>query len=266
MQLTIRHATEYRYDEPVDYALQKVRLRPSPSQLQEIDDWSVDIVGGVIEASYFDHYGNHIDLVSATRGAEMLSVTAHGTITTSPDRAGLLGAVYGRAPLWHFQQPTLLTTAGKGARALSDIVTKSANTLDGLHALSAAVLARTPYEIGQTNADTTAEEALSIGHGVCQDHANIFITAARAAGIPARYVSGYLMMSDRIDQDASHAWAEAHVDGLGWVGFDISNGYSPDERYVRLAIGRDARDAAPISGLRMGSANERMLVSLQVQQ
>ena len=116
--------------------------------------------------------------------------------------------------------------------------------------------------------DTTAEEALTLGDGgVCQDHANIFISAARLSGLPARYVSGYLMMNDRVDQDATHAWAEACMSNdLGWVGFDVSNGVSPDERYVRIAVGRDARDAAPIDGLRMGSADEKLIVSLQVQQ
>jgi len=112
----------------------------------------------------------------------------------------------------------------------------------------------------------TAEEAMAGGTGVCQDHAHIFIAAARAGGVPARYVSGYLMMDDRIDQDASHAWAEGYVAGLGWVGFDISNRQSPDERYVRLAVGRDYHDAAPISGLRIGDAQESMIVNLQVQQ
>ena len=74
------------------------------------------------------------------------------------------------------------------------------------------------------------------------------------------------MMNDRIDQEASHAWAEAWLDLLGWVGFDISNGYSPDERYVRVATGRDYRDAAPVSGLRQGPGDESMIVSLQIQQ
>ena len=74
------------------------------------------------------------------------------------------------------------------------------------------------------------------------------------------------MMDDRIDQDASHAWAEAHVEGLGWVGFDVSNGISPDERYVRIATGLDSRDAAPITGIRRGALDETMIVSLQIQQ
>ena len=74
------------------------------------------------------------------------------------------------------------------------------------------------------------------------------------------------MMNDRVDQDASHAWAEAHIDALGWVGFDVSNGISPDERYVRVAVGPDYKSAAPVSGLRLGTATESMIVSLQVQQ
>jgi transglutaminase-like putative cysteine protease len=123
-----------------------------------------------------------------------------------------------------------------------------------------------PYGQAATFAGTTAEDALAAGGGVCQDHAQIFVSAARLTGVPARYVSGYLMMNDRIDQDASHAWAEAHIDGLGWVGFDVSNHISPDERYVRIATGRDSRDASPISGVRIGAASESMIVSLQIQQ
>jgi len=85
-------------------------------------------------------------------------------------------------------------------------------------------------------------------------------------GFPARYISGYLMMDDQVAQDATHAWAEVHIIGLGWVGFDISNGISPDDRYVRMATGRDYHDAAPVSGLRMGGAAESLKVDIQVQQ
>ena len=92
------------------------------------------------------------------------------------------------------------------------------------------------------------------------------VSAARSMGYPARYVSGYLMMNDRVMQDASHAWAEAHIQGLGWVGFDVSNGISPDSRYVRVATALDYRGAAPISGMRFGQGTESMDVSLQVQQ
>lgn len=265
MQIQIAHKTEYRYDVPVHYALQKLRLRPASSAIQAVGLWDVTIDGGTVEASYQDHYGNHVDLVSTNAGSDRLVISAMGMVETY-DKAGVFGMTYGRAPLWHFMQPTALTAKGAGSAKLAGIVAAQATELDGLHALSAAVLEKTPYKTGKTGAETSAEDALKIGFGVCQDHTHIFSAAARTAGFPTRYVSGYLMMDDRIDQDASHAWAEVHIAGLGWVGFDVSNGYCPDERYVRIAVGRDSRDAAPVSGYREGQAKEAMSVTVQVQQ
>lgn len=265
MPLQITHSTHYSFDTPVSYALQKVRLRPMSGPLQDVTLWNVSVSGGKIEASYIDHYGNHVDLVSAGIGTKEMSVTASGMVNTH-DKGGVLGHVYGRAPLWHFTEPTPLTHAGPEVAKLSGVLASSDNVLNGLHALSAAILERVAYETAMTSAATTAEEAMTVGKGVCQDHSHIFIAAARAAGVPARYVSGYLAIDGQVQQDASHAWAEAHIADLGWVGFDVSNEICPDDRYVRIAIGRDARDAAPISGLRIGAGSERMSVSLQVQQ
>ena len=265
MELEVSHTTRYNYSEPVDYSLQKVRLRPLSSTVQNVNDWNIEINGGKIETSYLDHYGNHVDLVSIDPGAMAISLRASGMVNTLTD-SGVLGTVYGRAPLWHFLQPTKQTTPGKAIDALPRISGDADSIVRQLHDLSARILEAAPYETGGTHSGTTAEAALEGGRGVCQDHAQIFAAAARQSDIPARYVSGYLMMNDRIDQEATHAWAEAHIEGLGWVGFDVSNGVSPDERYVRIAIGRDARDAAPIEGLRMGNAEESLIVSLQVQQ
>jgi len=265
MRLKIKHTTQYDYEDPVKYALQKVRLRPISSGLQELHSWTVTVDGGKVETAYEDHYGNHVDLISADPGVRKLILTAEGEATTH-DASGVLGKAYGRAPLWHFQQPTEFTTPGARITGLAETVGQARTPLDGLHALSDMILKTVPYQADKTDVSTTAEEAIEIGQGVCQDHANIFVAAARVAGLPARYVSGYLFMPDRVDQDASHGWAEAHLEDLGWVGFDVSNGVSPDEKYLRIAIGRDANDATPISGLRMGTGAEALIVSLQVQQ
>jgi transglutaminase-like putative cysteine protease len=265
MQLHINHTTQYSYDEPVDYALQKVRMRPAGSKAQKITDWALHVEGGKVEASYCDHYGNFTDLISIEPGVRAVTLTASGSVVTH-DQLGVFGMVYGCAPLWHFAQSTKLTTPGPRIQELAKVIDAAENTLAGLHDLSAALLRAAPYEIGKTNIYTNAEDALEVGNAVCQDHAHIFIAAARLAGIPARYVSGYLMMNDRVDQAASHAWAEVHVEALGWVGFDVSNAVAPDERYVRLAIGRDALDAAPVTGMRLGNSSESMIVSLQVEQ
>lgn len=265
MRLQIKHVTQYDFEAPVDYALQKVRLRPLPSAMQSVETWDVDVEGGRIEASYLDHYGNHVDLVSADAGGRKLVLTAQG-IARTEDNAGILGKVYGTTPLWHFRQSTTMTTAGDRIKELAGTVDADLTTPGGLHRLSAAILQAVPYTKDATGPGTSAEEAALGGAGVCQDHANILVAAARHLGLPARYVSGYLLMTDRVDQDASHGWAEVHLDDLGWVGFDVSNGVSPDERYLRIAIGRDAQDATPISGLRVGRGDEAMIVSLQVQQ
>lgn len=265
MKLSISHKTQYAYDAPVTYGLQQVRLTPMSTPHQTVHNWKVDVDGGSIELSFQDQYDNTSLLVLADPGARQVEVTVSGEVETHTSD-GVFGKIYGVAPLWHYRQATHRTAAGEGIRQLSNQFTAKSDILECLHRLSATILKAVPYGQAKTFAGTSAEEALNAEGGVCQDHAQIFVSAARHIGIPARYVSGYLMMNDRIDQDASHAWAEAHVEGLGWIGFDVSNGISPDERYVRVATGRDSRDAAPISGMRLGNANESMIVSLQIQQ
>jgi transglutaminase-like putative cysteine protease len=122
------------------------------------------------------------------------------------------------------------------------------------------------YETGVTDSLTKAEEALGAGHGVCQDHAHIFISACRVGGVPARYVTGYLLTDGVSDEEAHHAWAEAWVEGLGWVGFDVANNVCPTDRYVRLAAALDASYAAPIRGSRRGGGEERLEVEVRVQE
>jgi transglutaminase-like putative cysteine protease len=162
---------------------------------------------------------------------------------------------------------TDLTRAGPKVRALTrGLKEEQPEDIPRLHALSARITAAVPYEIGLTHAATTAEEAVEIGGGVCQDHAQIFVAAARHLGYPARYVSGYLMMSDRVHQDASHAWAEAMSNRwAGWVS-TCRTAIRPMTRYVRVATGLDYRDAAPVSGLRFGKPGEAMSIDIQVQQ
>lgn len=266
MRLTISHTTTYRYSEPVTSALQQVRLVPVSGAGQNVLRWDTALLGGVVEFSYRDQHTNHVDFVSVSSGATELVITSEGQVETT-DLGGVVTGHEGFTPLWLFLRSTRLTTAGPG---ISDLVTgfssDASPAVGQLHELAAEIGRVVDYRIGATTAMVTAEEALSAGAGVCQDHAHIFISAVRQLGTPARYVSGYLMIDDRVDQEATHAWAEAWVEGLGWVGFDVSNGISPDDRYVRVAVGLDYRDAAPVRGVRTGSGVEQLSVSVQVQQ
>lgn len=266
MRLSIRHTTRYRFGSSVQHALQRLRLTPKATQGQEIVEWTMELDNALEELTYEDQHHNTSTLVVMEPGATEVTVTCHGMVDTH-DHAGVIGRHAGHLPLWSFLGQTKLTRPGANMRKLlKNFEKRDGQVLDMLHELSRIVLDRVEYRIGSTRPDTSAEDAYSAGAGVCQDHAHIFIGAARALDVPARYVSGYLMMNDRIEQEATHAWAEAYVDGLGWVGFDISNGISPDERYVRVATGRDYRDAAPVTGMSFGGATETLEVGVAVEQ
>lgn len=263
MRLIISHMTEYSYDAPVEFALQRLRLTPKDSPGQKVLSWQTTVSGAGHEATYDDHFGNRVELVSITEGVETISVMAMGEVETE-DRNGVFGPHSGFAPLWLFNRETPLTKPGKLVRELIRSVSGEGE-LARMHALMEAVHKTITYKKGTTGPETTAEQALELKTGVCQDHAHVFIAGARALGLPARYVSGYML--DDSDMDAaSHAWAEAHVPGLGWVGFDPANFVCPDDRYVRVASGLDYTDAAPVSGMRLGASPEMIMVTVSVEQ
>ena len=265
MLLTISHETVYEYDRPVTLGLQQIRQTPASNHVQNVVEWETTIEGAKHEVGFTDQYRNQVQLVSFSDNQDRVSLTSRGIVETT-NTGGIFGTTGEVVPLWIFRQSTPLTAAGSNVRNLAGSQPADLSNVDWLHQLAEKTRAEVAYETGSSTSLSTAEDALSHGAGVCQDHAHIFVSAARLAGWPARYVSGYLMMNDRIDQEASHAWAEAYVTNLGWVGFDVSNGICPDERYVRVAVGLDYSEAAPVSGIRYGDAAEQLSVSIQVQQ
>lgn len=264
MRLKIHHTTRYAFDHPVSYGLQQLRKTPKSSHQQMVMNWTTRVEGGRKELSFEDHHHNIVELLSFEKDAEHLTVTSVGEVEIN-ETHGVVGRHLGPSPLWLYSRPTDRTKAGLGVRALVRDIEGDTAT-DRLHALMNAVSGSVSYEVGASHPDWGAEEALAEGRGVCQDHAHVFISAAREMGFPARYVSGYLMLDDRVEQDAMHAWAEVHIDYLGWVGFDPSNGISPDTRYVRVATGLDYAEAAPVTGTRIGGAGEVLSVAIEVAQ
>lgn len=265
MRLKITHRTEYVYDAPVRYGLQRLRLDPRDGATQKVGAWSVTTEGAREELAFVDQFANETRLISVEGEPKKIAVTATGSVETF-DKAGVTGPHRGFAPLWLFAAETPLTAAGDRIAGLAAEAGRSTDDIERLHGLMGLIGGRVEYVPGATGPATTAEDALAQGSGVCQDHSHIFISCARRLGHPARYVSGYLMMDGVAEQVASHAWAEVHIDNLGWVAFDAANGMSPDERYVRLAVGRDYRDAMPVSGVLLGHAREQLAVRITVEQ
>ena len=264
MKLTVKHRTVYRYSPPSRSGLTKIRKTPKSEPGQEVIRWNTTVSGGTVQARYRDQYRNITELIAHDPDLEELEIVSEGEVMTR-NTCGMVGETDGFAPMWLFLKPTKLTSPGAGVAEIADSVRGSlSDPVAAMHELSAAIAKRVRYGKGRTDARATVEFAIAAGQGVCQDHAHIFIAAARCLGVPARYVSGYMRMADGSQLEASHAWAEAHLDGLGWLGLDVSNGVSPDENYIRMAVGRDYDDAAPVKGFSQGAGSEEMVVSLSI--
>lgn len=263
LRLAVRHETTYAFDGPATWGLHQLRLRPKEHASQRTHHWAVRIDGGREEAAFEDQHRNAVSLVSLDAGTDRLHVVAEGEVEIT-DTHGVLGPQGGYAPLWLFARRTARTEPGPAVAALIAALPPQNSPLMRLHDLMAAVAEAIAWTPGASDVDWTAETALAEGKGVCQDQAHAFIACARELGHPARYVSGYLHMPDRDRQEAMHAWAEAWVPDLGWVGFDVANRICPDARYVRVATGLDYAEATPLFGRRIGPGGAHLTVTVEV--
>ncbi len=265
MLLVVDHVTRYSYDRSVRGVVQSHRLTPSRFDGQKVLDWTVTVSGGTMGGGFRDGAGDWVQGWSVAGPVHEITVHVAGRIETT-DLAGVLRGHKESVPPQAYLRATTATTTDASITQLAQIFTPD-DALAGAHALSAAVADAVVYTPGSTNGATTAAQALAIGAGVCQDHAQVLIAAARVRGLPARYVSGYLQASsDGAAHEAAHAWAELYVQGIGWIGFDPANRCCPDARYIRLGSGLDAQDAAPIRGISRGGAVENLDVTVAVQQ
>lgn len=253
MRLQITHRTTYTYQPQAQGIALRLKLFPSDFNGQQVTDWAVRIAEEDVTPLHTDGFGDRVGLWLNRTPTETIEIVAEGFVETE-DKVGVVDGLPRRPRPGVFLRDTDLTKPNDALRALGDRAKRN-QTLDTLHALMADVRSAIVYTTGVTGPTTTASDALDGGKGVCQDQSHVFIAAARSLGIPARYITGYLAAAD--DDDAlfeTHAWAEAYIDHLGWVGFDSTNGCCPDARYVRLCTGLDADHAAPIAGSVFGDA------------
>lgn len=262
MKIRIRHETIYTFSQPVARAVQYLRLTPRRERCQRVLSWRLSGPARLVD--WVDGLGNRATIATEHNPSDRLVILVEGEVETI-DTNGILPLDDGLPPMM-FLRRTPLTAPNDALRALAEPYARlraDQGDIPALHALMNGIADRMPYQSGTTDALSTAAEALEHGVGVCQDHAHVFITCARLMGFPARYVSGYLAAGD--GTMASHAWAEAHVPGLGWVSFDPSNRQSATDAYVRLAIGHDYAAARPVVGVTAGGGGEHLDVNIDVQ-
>jgi transglutaminase-like putative cysteine protease len=265
MRIRIKHQTTYAYGDAVRSAVQLLRMTPRSTETQFVRQWRVSIDADARLDRGEDAFGNITHFAFVEGPFTELKILVEGEIDTI-DTGGVVRGSTERLPERLFLRETALTAPTPAIRdmARGAISSEGGDVIASLHRINETLHKSMAFDSGATTSTTTAAEAFEKKAGVCQDFAQIFISAARSVGVPARYANGYYLRTDYTDQEAGHAWAEAHIPELGWVAFDPSHGVCASERYVRVAIGSDSNDAAPIRGARQGGFSEHLNVSVNV--
>ena len=282
MIFEIRHVTEYAYDEAVRESVMEARMQPRAGHGCHLLSFELDIDPPCQIFSYADSWGNTVKCFDVPFPHRRLTLTARSVVETEPpaplpDALGMaewddLAGDPVKGDCWDFLRPhgfACMTPAlaafceAHGLNSLRDL-----DPLTALHRLSATIYEALDYETGVTAADSPIDEALLAGRGVCQDFAHIMIAICRSWGVPARYVSGYLATNrdegDRSDPEASHAWIEAFLPSLRWIGLDPTNNTVAGERHIPVGVGRDYSDVPPTRGVFKGDAESRLSVGVSV--
>lgn len=267
MRIRISHDTHYRYEQPPTGVIQMLRLTPRHHEGQYVMRWRIDLSEDCRLDQREDALGNVVHAFTAAGPFSEITLHVEGEVDTQ-DCAGVVRGAIERFPPSVFLRETALTEPdGEIAAFARDIAARERDPLDRLHALTVALHREIAFDPDPTHVHTTATEAFALKRGVCQDLTHIFIAGARSLGIPARYVGGYFHRGDGVaEQDAGHAWAEAFVPELGWIGFDGANGICSTDAHVRVAVGLDYLGAAPLRGTRYGGTGEAMAVKVRVDQ
>ena len=221
MHYSIKHQTIFEFEETPHSVIQRLHVTPLSIMHQRILNWDIIVEGCEIELVTQDYHGNHIHLCKNDVGSNKIIISSVGNVEVD-DTNGIIGTHQSPIPLILFNRPTILSKPGTRVKKIKDQIKrlqkkKGVDELTLLHELSSLIRANIAYLKGKTTTSTTAEKALELGAGVCQDHVHAFLSVSRLLGYNARYVSGYLMMDEHIIQDASHAWAKVYLDAIGWV-------------------------------------------------
>jgi len=278
----IEHVSRYRYATPARQCVMLLCLKPREDRGQRLFRFEIETRPPARISPETDCFGNVRHVLNVHRPHEALEIIVHATVEAAPapslpDASGAgtwkevraLGEAFAG---WDFARPSALTRPSPALAAFLDShgIEPGADPLESLRRLSDALYRHLSYVPGSTSVESSVEHVLDTGRGVCQDYAHLMITVARSWGIPARYVSGYLHVTglpgEQVPDNATHAWVECRLPGLGWIGFDPTNQSLADERHVRIAAGRDYRDVSPTRGVRQGGGEARLEVDVRVRE
>ena len=263
MRLAVDHRTSYRFTEPQARVIQLLRMTPSDHDAQTVVDWRIDVSCDARLKAGRDGFGNCTHMLYIDGPVEAVELSVHGEVLTEDSAGVVLGASEPLPPSL-FVRATPLTHPGDRLPEFAhDAAGPEGDPIERLHRLDRAICGAFRRLEGRPVIGRSAADIFETGEGFARDIAHLFIAGARAIGIPARFVCGHYL-DPRNPLHTAHSWAEAHIDGLGWLGFDPCVGFSPDESYIRVATGLDASYATPVSGARVGGGAEELHVDVRV--
>jgi transglutaminase-like putative cysteine protease len=279
MAYSVRHVTSFRYEPAVRESVMEVRMQPRTDFRQRCLSFSLDLTPRAPVMLYRDYYGNSVHHFDIPEQLKLIEITAQAIVDVLPLRevvpAGAgswaeLDAQVAKSDHWEMLVPSQYAAPTELLNKLADdLELKRRDTPFALlQELNRRLYELFDYVPNATNVDSPIDDALLKRSGVCQDFAHIMITLVRGLKIPCRYVSGYLYHGDkehdRSSAGATHAWVEAYLGDLGWVGFDPTNNLLGCERHIRVAVGRDYADVPPTRGVYKGDADSELSVMVLV--
>ncbi|GAC1367027.1 MAG: hypothetical protein NVSMB44_32100 [Ktedonobacteraceae bacterium] len=280
MYYTVRHVTRFRYSSPITESMMEVRIQPRSEGIQRCLDFRLNTSPRSQILGYRDENGNRVHHFDVPNKHTHLTVTAETIVEVitppvvpealTPSTWQELDALTADDEYWdalqpsHFARPTELLY-----QLMRDLdIRRRDDPLSVVKGISTAIYNNFEYAKQNTRVDSPIDDALKIRRGVCQDFAHIMIALVRELRIPCRYVSGYLFQQsergDRSSVGATHAWVEALLPNVGWVGFDPTNNTIAGERHIRVAIGRDYADVPPTRGVFRGKSESELSVTVRV--
>ncbi|RYD48386.1 MAG: transglutaminase family protein [Verrucomicrobiaceae bacterium] len=278
MRLSVLHRTTFHYPSPVTHSVNTLHLEQRTFPYQKTLGALIRVMPATRVRRFTDLFQNithHFELPAAHTKLEIESrIRVHNLpldISQAAKEATLSGYNDSsiREQIWQYlQESRWVSRHPEVWRQAIDLTRDLPSVYEKTRALMAWIHREFRYETGVTSVNTHLEEAFEMRHGVCQDFTHVLLGLCRAVDIPARYASGYLYNGPRdtlVGAQASHAWAEIYLPSAGWIGFDPTNNTLADERYVKVAVGRDYEDVTPVRGNYHGTGHCRMEVQVLVE-
>jgi transglutaminase-like putative cysteine protease len=278
MKLQVIHRTHYEYASPVRESFNEVRLKPVTNEHQTCDSHILKILPAVRLSHYTDFHANCVHFFDIPEPHATLYIESTARVRTTaliismdatPASLEQVSDCQKMERCFDFlQESTYIERSPAAWRLALDVTAGQTDIWQAAIAIMRHVHKEFAYTPNVTTVHTHMRDVLEGRCGVCQDLAHVMIGLCRAIGIPALYVSGYLYNGPRdqlLGSQASHAWCEVFLPGIGWRGLDPTNAQLVDERYIKLAVGTDYADVPPIRGSYKGTTERRMEVEVHVE-